>query len=99
MNMGCCESSGVLIQLVELLHTNTNNRGIDAQIGPSDTIHNDRRPDLKADCVRGSQAFYGSEWRADLLKDGKRWRYGVPPVGKMIKKDSGGGCASHFRQH
>ena len=55
-------------------------RGIDAQIGHGDTFHNDRHPDLKADYVLANPPFNDSDWRGDLLRDDKRWIYGVPPA-------------------
>jgi len=55
-------------------------RGIDAQIGHGDTFHNDRHPDLKADYVLANPPFNDSDWRGDLLRDDKRWAYGVPPA-------------------
>lgn len=56
-------------------------RGIDAQIGHGDTFHNDTHPDLKADYVLANPPFNDSDWRGDLLRDDKRWVYGVPPAG------------------
>jgi type I restriction enzyme M protein len=56
-------------------------RGIDAQIGHGDTFHIDRHPDLKADYVLANPPFNDSDWRGELLKDDKRWVYGVPPAG------------------
>lgn len=56
-------------------------RGIDAQIGHGDTFHNDRHPDLKADYVLANPPFNDSDWRGELLRDDKRWAYGVPPAG------------------
>jgi len=56
-------------------------RGIDAQIAHGDTFHNDRHPDLKADYVLANPPFNDSDWRGDLLKDDRRWVYGVPPAG------------------
>lgn len=56
-------------------------RGIDAQIAHGDTFHNDRHPDLKADWVLANPPFNDSDWRGDLLRDDKRWVYGVPPTG------------------
>ncbi len=56
-------------------------RGIDAQIGHGDTFHNDRHPDLKADYVLANPPFNDSDWRGELLKEDKRWVYGVPPAG------------------
>jgi len=56
-------------------------RGIDAQIAHGDTFHNDRHPDLKADYILANPPFNVSDWRGELLKDDKRWQYGVPPSG------------------
>lgn len=56
-------------------------RGIDAQIAHGDTFHNDRHPDLKADWVMANPPFNDSDWRGELLKDDKRWVYGMPPAG------------------
>jgi len=56
-------------------------RGIDAQIGHGDTFHNDRHPDIKADYVLANPPFNDSDWRGELLKNDKRWVYGVPPAG------------------
>ena len=56
-------------------------RGIDAQIAHGDTFHNHGHPDLKADYVLANPPFNDSDWRGELLKDDKRWVYGVPPTG------------------
>jgi len=56
-------------------------RGIDAQIAQGDTFHNDRNPDLKADWVMANPPFNDSDWRGEMLKEDKRWVYGVPPAG------------------
>jgi len=56
-------------------------RGIDAQIAHGDTFHADRHPDLKADYVLANPPFNDSDWRGELLKEDKRWVYGVPPSG------------------
>jgi len=56
-------------------------RGIEGQIAHGDSFHNDRHPDLKADFILANPPFNVSDWRGDLLKDDKRWKYGVPPVG------------------
>ncbi|HRB16170.1 MAG TPA: SAM-dependent methyltransferase, partial [Nitrospira sp.] len=56
-------------------------RGIDAQIAHGDTFHNDKHPDLKADYVLANPPFNDSDWRGELLKDDKRWVYGMPPSG------------------
>ena len=56
-------------------------RGIDAQIAHGDTFHADKHPDLKADYVLANPPFNDSDWRGELLKEDKRWFYGVPPAG------------------
>jgi type I restriction enzyme M protein len=55
-------------------------RGIDAQIAHGDSFHSDRHPDLKADYVLANPPFNDSDWRGNLLKEDKRWVYGVPPA-------------------
>ncbi|MHB1341885.1 MAG: class I SAM-dependent DNA methyltransferase [Coriobacteriia bacterium] len=56
-------------------------RGIDANIAHGDTYHADGNPDLKADFVLANPPFNDSDWNGELLKDDKRWQYGVPPAG------------------
>jgi type I restriction enzyme M protein len=56
-------------------------RGIDGQIAHGDTFRNDKNPDLKADYVLANPPFNDSDWQGELLKDDKRWVYGVPPAG------------------
>lgn len=56
-------------------------RGIDGHIAHGDTFHNDRHPDLKADYILANPPFNISDWRGELLKEDKRWKYGVPPPG------------------
>jgi type I restriction enzyme M protein len=56
-------------------------RGIDARIEHGDTFHDDRHPDLRADYVLANPPFNSSDWRGELLRDDKRWAYGVPPAG------------------
>jgi type I restriction enzyme M protein len=56
-------------------------RGIDAHIAHGDSFHNDQHPDLKADYVLANPPFNDSDWRGELLKDDKRWKFGAPPAG------------------
>src|SRR5271166_2135254 len=58
-------------------------RGIDSNLGKehADSFHRDLHVDLKADYVLANPPFNDSDWRGDLLKDDKRWVYGVPPAG------------------
>ena len=69
-------------------------RGIDAQIAHGDSFHNDRNPDLKADYVLANPPFNDSDWRGELLKDDKRWVYGVPPAGNGRAGEQGGSAAN-----
>jgi type I restriction enzyme M protein len=56
-------------------------RGIDAKIEHGDTFHDDKHPDLRADYVLANPPFNSSDWRGELLRDDRRWVYGVPPAG------------------
>jgi len=56
-------------------------RGIDGHIEHGDSFHNNRHPDLKADYVLANPPFNDSDWNGQLLREDKRWKYGVPPVG------------------
>ena len=53
-------------------------RGIAGQIARSDSFHNDRHPDLKADYILANPPFNVSDWGGERLVEDKRWRYGVP---------------------
>lgn len=55
-------------------------RGIDGKIEHGDSFHNDRFPDLKADYILANPPFNDSDWHGDLLKEDKRWKYGIPPA-------------------
>jgi type I restriction enzyme M protein len=46
----------------------------------ADSFHHDLHPDLRADYVPANPPFNDSDWRGDLLKDDKRWKYGKPPA-------------------
>lgn len=58
-------------------------RGIDANLGQehADTFHRDLHPDLKVDYVLANPPFNVSDWRGELLREDKRWKFGVPPAG------------------
>ncbi|MBI3467479.1 MAG: SAM-dependent DNA methyltransferase, partial [Planctomycetes bacterium] len=43
----------------------------------ADSFHRDLHPDLKADYVLANPPFNDSDWRGELLKDDKRWKYGT----------------------
>jgi len=57
-------------------------RGIEGNLGPehADSFHRDLHPDLKADYVLANPPFNDSDWRGELLKDDRRWQFGVPPT-------------------
>jgi len=57
-------------------------RGIDANLGPepADSFHRDLHPDLKADFVLANPPFNDSDWKGELLREDKRWKFGVPPA-------------------
>ncbi|HRT97814.1 MAG TPA: class I SAM-dependent DNA methyltransferase [Planctomycetota bacterium] len=58
-------------------------RGMDANLGPenADSFHRDLHPDLKADYILANPPFNDSDWRGELLREDKRWKFGVPPPG------------------
>jgi len=57
-------------------------RGIEGrQIAHGDSFHNDHHPDLKADFILANPPFNVSDWGGERLREDKRWKYGVPPVG------------------
>lgn len=55
-------------------------RGIDGNIAHGDSFHNDQHLDLKADFILANPPFNMSDWRGELLREDKRWKYGVPPA-------------------
>lgn len=66
---------------VKLAKMNLAIRGIDANIQFGDTFTNDLHPDLKADYILANPPFNISDWKGEQLRDDKRWKYGIPPVG------------------
>ncbi len=58
-------------------------RSIDSNLGKehADSFHRDLHPDLKADYVLANPPFNDSDWRGELLKNDKRWKFGIPPPG------------------
>ncbi|MBN1546939.1 MAG: SAM-dependent DNA methyltransferase [Syntrophaceae bacterium] len=57
-------------------------RDIDSNLGKehADSFRHDLHPDLKADYVLANPPFNDSDWRGELLKDDKRWKFGKPPA-------------------
>jgi len=56
-------------------------RGIDGRIEQGDLFTNDRFPDLKADYILANPPFNMKSWGGEHLREDKRWKYGVPPMG------------------
>jgi type I restriction enzyme M protein len=58
-------------------------RGIDANLGSEhgDSFHRDLHPDLKADTILANPPFNSSDWGGERLREDKRWKFGIPPVG------------------
>ena len=58
-------------------------RGIDANIqwNNEGSFSKDAHKDLKADFVLANPPFNDSDWKGDLLRDDRRWKYGTPPEG------------------
>ena len=58
-------------------------RSIEANLGQenADSFHRDLHPDLKADYILANPPFNDRDWSGDLLRQDRRWVYGVPPVG------------------
>ena len=58
-------------------------RGIEGNLGQehADSFHRDLHLDLKADYILANPPFNDSDWNGDLLRQDRRWVYGVPPVG------------------
>src|ERR1035437_4254550 len=57
-------------------------RGIDSNLGKehADSFHRAMHPDTKTDYALANPPFNDSDWRGDLLKDDKRWKFGLPPA-------------------
>ena len=64
----------------QLARMNLAIRGIDGgQIVRGDSLHDDRHPDLNADCILANPPFNASEWGGERLHDDQRWVHGTPP--------------------
>ncbi len=66
-----------------LAHMNLAIRGIEANLGEkaADTFLEDLHPDLKADYILANPPFNVSDWSGQMLREDKRWKFGVPPTG------------------
>ena len=64
---------------VDEIEMNLAIRGIEGQIAPGDSFHNDRHPDLKADFILANPPFNVSDSGGEPLVDDNRWHYRLPP--------------------
>lgn len=66
----------------KLAKMNLGIRGIEGDLKePADSFLRDLHPDLKADFILANPPFNMSDWGGENLREDKRWKYGVPPVG------------------
>ena len=58
-------------------------RGITSDLGKenADSFQRDLHPDLKADFILANPPFNMSDWGGENLREDRRWKYGIPPVG------------------
>lgn len=58
-------------------------RGIEANIqwNNEGSFLNDAHKDLKADFILANPPFNDSDWKGELLREDRRWKFGVPPTG------------------
>jgi type I restriction enzyme M protein len=69
-------------------------RGIDSNIKWGDTFTEDKHRDLKSDYILANPPFNDKDWKAELLEDDQRWKYGVPP-----KRNANFAWVQHFIYH
>lgn len=56
-------------------------RGIDAKLELGDTLLVDKHANQEMDFILANPPFNVSDWSGEQLRDDRRWKYGVPPVG------------------
>lgn len=69
-------------------------RGIDSNIQWGDTFTEDKHRDLKSDYILANPPFNDKDWKAELLEDDQRWKYGIPP-----KRNANFAWVQHFIHH
>ena len=69
-------------------------RGIDSNIQWGDSFTEDKHRDLKADYILENPPFNDKDWKAELLEDDQRWKYGLPP-----KRNANFAWVQHFIHH
>lgn len=69
-------------------------RGIDSNIQWGNSFTEDKHRDLKADYILANPPFNDKDWKAELLEDDSRWKYGIPP-----KRNANFAWVQHFIHH
>ncbi len=69
-------------------------RGIDSDIQWGDSFTEDKHKDLKSDYILANPPFNDKDWKAELLEDDVRWKYGIPP-----KRNANFAWVQHFIHH
>jgi type I restriction enzyme M protein len=69
-------------------------RGIDSNIQWGNSFIEDKHKDLKSDYILANPPFNDKDWKAELLEDDVRWRYGTPP-----KRNANFAWVQHFIHH
>ena len=69
-------------------------RGIDSNIQWGNSFTEDKHRDLKSDYILANPPFNDKDWKAELLEDDQRWKYGVPP-----KRNANFAWVQHFIHH
>jgi type I restriction enzyme M protein len=69
-------------------------RGIDSNIQWGNSFTNDKHRDLKSDYILANPPFNDKDWKADILEDDIRWKYGIPP-----KRNANFAWVQHFIHH
>jgi len=69
-------------------------RGIDSNIQWGNSFTEDKHKDLKSDYILANPPFNDKDWKAELLEDDVRWKYGTPP-----KRNANFAWVQHFIHH
>lgn len=69
-------------------------RGIDSNIQWGNSFTEDKHRDLKSDYILANPPFNDKDWKAELLEEDQRWKYGIPP-----KRNANFAWVQHFIHH
>jgi len=69
-------------------------RGIDSNIQWGNSFIEDKHRDLKSDYILANPPFNDKDWKAELLENDIRWKYGIPP-----KRNANFAWVQHFIHH